>query len=214
MTMLRVLQHRGRMTANQLSAELEVSVRTVLRDVQALSEAGIPIYTVQGAGGGIALLDGFEARLGGITRDEAAGVLLAGQPALADALGLGAAARSTRTTLLGALPVDVRSHATALDGWFFHDPLGRAAPVELRDAIRQLARAIQASIEIELCTGDDPPQTVRPLGLVLEGGSWRLVHLAADATPQIRSLGRGIRAGASGRRFSRPADFDLHAFWN
>ncbi len=213
MTMLLVLQHRGRMTAAQLSAELEVSVRTVLRDVQALSEAGIPIYTVQGSGGGIDLLGGFDTRLGGITRDEAAGVLLAGQPALADSLGLGVAARSARTTLLAALPDDLRPHATALDSWFLHDPDSSAAAPTSRDRIRAIATAIRAVVEVELWPGDAGPEIVRPLGLVLDAGSWQVVHLAADGTPHLRALGPETRVGALGTRFARPEGFDLHAFW-
>ncbi|MBK5332446.1 MAG: HTH domain-containing protein, partial [Ilumatobacteraceae bacterium] len=78
--MLLVLQRRGRLTAMQLADALEVSERTVLRDVEALGEAGVPIFTVQGAGGGIELMDGFQTHLTGLTTDEASSLFLVGQP--------------------------------------------------------------------------------------------------------------------------------------
>src|SRR4029450_9794705 len=90
--MLLVLQRRGGLTARELGAALEVSERTILRDVEALSEAGVPIYASRGSGGGIELMDGFETRLTGLTPQEAECLFLVGQPQVAHRLGPGGAA--------------------------------------------------------------------------------------------------------------------------
>jgi predicted DNA-binding transcriptional regulator YafY len=102
--MLLILQRRGRLTAGELGAALEVSQRTVLRDVEALSETGVPIYATRGAGGGIELMDGFQTRLTGLTQEEAECLFLVGQPQVAHRLGLGATVRSARAKLSSGLP--------------------------------------------------------------------------------------------------------------
>jgi len=210
--MLLSLQHHGRMTAAQLAGELQVSVRTVLRDVEALSAAGVPVYTVQGAGGGVELLDGFQTRLSGVTEKEAGAILLAGQPAVAAALGMGVAAHSTRRKLLQALSPSLAAAAGALDGWFLQDPFGRAGADSAGDQIPLLVRAIELSLEVRLVgTGTVAPH-LRPLALVLETGRWQLVHLGPEG-PLALALHDPAARVVLGRRFTRPADFDLAAFW-
>lgn len=120
--MLLMLQRRGRRTALELAETLEVSERTILRDVEALSEAGVPIFTVQGAGGGIELIDGFQTHLTGLTTDEARCLLLVGQPHVAHRLGLGAPTRTARNKLLAAVPAALAKEADGLSSWFLHDP--------------------------------------------------------------------------------------------
>jgi predicted DNA-binding transcriptional regulator YafY len=208
--MLIALQQRGRMTATQLAAELEVSVRTVLRDVDTLSAAGVPIYAVPGAGGGIEVLDGFRTQLTGFTPDEGAAVLLAGQPALAAALGLEAAASAARRKLLQALPAEPAGAAVGLDTWFLHDP-GR--PDTDPEQLRILARAIRSRVEVRLGpSACAPAEVLRPLGLVLAAGAWLVVHLATDG-PRIRAVTELGAPGVLGRRFTPPDDFDLGRFW-
>jgi predicted DNA-binding transcriptional regulator YafY len=211
-SMLSALEHHGGMTAAKLASELEVSERTVLRDVETLSAAGVPIYTVQGAGGGIHLMEGFRNGLTALTPDEAAALLLAGQADLAALLGLGPAAKSARRKLLQALPPTLATSASSLDDWFVHEPIGRDGRPPTADQLRSLTRAIQIHVEVQLPGADgEPPDTVRPLGLVLAAGSWQLVHLGPDG-PQVRALDHLVGQCTLGRSFSRPADFDLASF--
>src|SRR4051794_41791605 len=120
--MLLLLQRRGRLTARELAATLEVSERTVLRDVEALGEAGVPIRTSRGAGGGIELMGGFETRLTGLTPQEAECLFLVGQPQVAFRLGLAAPTRSVRAKLGTALSPLLAEQAEGLASWFVHDP--------------------------------------------------------------------------------------------
>ena len=120
--MLLVLQRRGRMTARELADTLEVSERTILRDVEAFGEAGVPIVTARGSGGGIELMDGFQTHLTGLTNDEAICLFLVGQPLLAHRLGFGAPSRTARNKLLASVPLVLAEQADRLSTWFFHDP--------------------------------------------------------------------------------------------
>jgi predicted DNA-binding transcriptional regulator YafY len=207
--MLIALQHRGRLTAADLAAELEISVRTVLRDVDTLSAAGVPIYTVQGAGGGIELLDGFRTQLTGLTPAEASVMGLAGQPALAAALGVGPAAVAAYRKMRLALPTNANqaSAATDLDSWFLHDPVGRDGAGRVGEQVARLARAIRARVEVR-CGAE----AFRPLALVLETGAWLLIH-RVDDRPQLTPVSSLPGPLVLGRQFTRPADFDLSAYW-
>ena len=210
--MLLTLQRRGRLTATQLAAELEVSPRTILRDVDALSSAGVPIYAAQGVGGGIELVDRFRTQLTAFSAEEAAALFLAGQPVVAQQLGLGAAAGAARRKLLDALPDALRDSAEAIDGWFVHDPLGRGSTTLPYGELRRLSNAIERAVEVEISLADQPPSAVRPLGVVLAAGSWQLVVLSG-AGPERKCIDtlRGLRITRTA--FTRPAGFDLAAWW-
>jgi predicted DNA-binding transcriptional regulator YafY len=208
--MLILLQRHGRMTAGQLAATLEVTERTVLRDVEALSEAGVPIFTTRGSAGGIALLDGFRTQLTGFTSEEAMALLVVGQPRLAHRLGLGVAIRNARHKLLAALPPQVEQLST----WFLHDPDpwdGHRIP---HGELRRLARSVRERRTVEISFPGRPPVSVDPLGLVLKAGSWLLVVAAPDGQAEAICVDdlRGLRL--TRRRFTPPGDFDLARFWS
>jgi predicted DNA-binding transcriptional regulator YafY len=210
--MLLVLQRRGRMTARELAETLEVSERTVLRDVEALSEAGAPIFAARGAGGGIELLDGFETHLTGLTTDEALCLFLVGQPQVAHRLGLGAPTLTARNKLLDAIAPALAAEADRLSTWFLHDPDPWAGNRIPHGELRRLARSVHRRHEVEVTIAHGPPVALKPLGLVLKAGSWHLVA-SAGAGIDVVCIDELRATRLTNRRFSPPADFNLADFW-
>ncbi len=214
--MLLLLQRRGRMTAEALAETLEVSQRTILRDVDALSEAGVPIFTARGAGGGIDLLDGFQTNLTGLTTNEAFCLFLVGQPQVAHRLGLGAPTVTARAKLLNAIAPVLAAEADSLSDWFVHDPdpwTGNSIP---HGELRRLALSIRQRRKVEISIAVEPHKTVRPLGLVLKAGSWQLVCCNAkkDAGEFEVLCIDGLRTTRlTNQVFVAPPDFNLTEFW-
>jgi predicted DNA-binding transcriptional regulator YafY len=210
--MLLLLQRRGRMTARQLAAALEVSERTILRDVEALGQAGVPICTTRGSAGGIELMDGFQTRLTGLTTDEAECLFLVGQPQVAHRLGLGAPTRTAAHKLTNAVPAALAEHADRLSTWFLHDPDPWAGHRVPHGELRRIARSIRGRRRVELHLDDDPPVTVEPLGLALKAGAWYLV--VADAGAESVICLDDLRATRlTTQRFEPPRGFSLGRFW-
>lgn len=201
--MLLLLQARGRLTAARLADELEVSVRTILRDVEALNGAGVPVYTVRGPEGGIELLDGFRTHLTGLGRREADAVLLAGMPGVATALGLGEAAGAARLKLLSALPAELRQRAESLSSWLHVEP----PPPVPHDRVTRLAGAIRRGRSVRV---DGRP--LAPLGLVLDAGRWFLVADEEEmlVVLPVDGIGRLRVAAQSQPRTEAPDVADLY----
>jgi predicted DNA-binding transcriptional regulator YafY len=210
--MLLVLQRRGRMTAHELAETLEVSERTILRDVDAFSEAGVPIVTIRGAGGGIELLDGFQTHLTGLTTDEALCLFLVGQPQVAHRLGLGAPTRTARNKLLTALPSRLAEEADALATWLLNDPDPWSGNQVPHGELRRLARSIRQRRQIELAFSHGPAITARPVGLALKAGSWHAVCVG-DAAIEVICIDDLRATRLTNRSFVPPLDFVLAAFW-
>ncbi|MET7772809.1 YafY family protein [Nocardia sp. NPDC005366] len=214
--LLLILQTRGRVTAPELAAELEVSVRTVYRDVEALSAAGVPVYSEPGRNGGVRLVDGYRTRLTGLTSDEADAVLLAGLPDAAADLGLGTVLATAQLKVLAALPPELRGRATRIaervhvdaPGWF-HRPDETPTLATVTDALwhdRRLQVRYRRSDRVV-------ERLIDPLGLVLKAGTW---YLVARQRSDIRSyrVSRIETARATDEFFTRPDDFDLSAHWS
>ena len=213
--LLLILQTRGGLTAAELARELEVSVRTVHRDVEALSAAGVPIYADRGPHGGIRLVDGYRTRLTGMTPEEAEALFLSGMPGPAAELGLGTVVTAARLKVLAALPTELRSRASRLVERFHLDAAGWFQASEPVPHLAVVAEAVWQSrrTRIEYGRGDGVVvRLVGPLGLVLKGGVWYLVAVADE---QIRTyrVSRIASAVVLEERALRPAGFDLPTYW-
>ena len=214
-SLLLLLQSRGGQTAAELARELEVSVRTIHRDVDALSASGVPIYADRGPHGGIRLVDGYRTRLTGMTADEAEALFLSGLPGPAAELGLGTVVAAARLKVLAALPVELRARASRLVERFHLDAAAWYHADEPVPLLGPLSEAVWESqkIQIGYDRGDKTVDRVlAPLGLVLKAGVWYLVA-AADGQPRTYRVSRVTRVTALDERVERPADFDLAAFW-
>ncbi|MFJ4200178.1 helix-turn-helix transcriptional regulator [Streptomyces sviceus] len=215
LSLLLSLQSRGQMTARQLAAELQVSVRTVYRDLEALSAAGVPVVASGGPGGGCRLMEGWRSPLLGISAEEATALLAAasGSGPL-ERIALGDALAQARLKLLAALPAAGREQAGTTASRFHIDTQAWFRPPEPVPHLPVLVDAVRQDRRLRLTHASRPDATgaVDPLGLVAKAGVWYLV---------VRS-DRGIRAHRASRiteaellpePFTRPADFDLSAHW-
>jgi predicted DNA-binding transcriptional regulator YafY len=214
-SLLLLLQSRGGQTAAELARELEVSVRTIHRDVDALSASGVPIYADRGPHGGIRLVDGYRTRLTGMTADEAEALFLSGLPGPAAELGLGTVVAAARLKVLAALPTELRARASRLVERFHLDAAAWYHADEPVPLLGPLSEAVWESqrITISYNRGDKTVDRVlEPLGLVLKAGVWYLVA-SADGQPRTYRVSRVMRVVALGESFERPSDFDLSAFW-
>jgi predicted DNA-binding transcriptional regulator YafY len=215
LNLLLLLQTRGGLTAEALSRELEVSVRTVHRDVDALSAAGIPIYAERGPQGGIRLVEGYRTRLTGMTAEEAEAVFLSGLPGPAAELGLGTVVAAARLKVLAALPPELRSRASRLVERFHLDATGWYQAGEPVPHLGVLSEAVWEThrVAVRYRRGDGSVERIlEPLGLVLKAGVWYVVARTDDQLRTYRAS-RVLEARPLEERFERPADFDLPAWW-
>ncbi|TYB41913.1 helix-turn-helix transcriptional regulator [Actinomadura chibensis] len=214
-SMVLLLQSRETMTAAELARELEVSERTVYRDMDALSAAGVPVYAEQGRRGGYRLVGGYRTRLTGLTREEAEALFLSGLPGPAGDMGRADAVAAAELKVLAALPASLRD-APARAGQRFHLDapgwFGGSGPPPL---LRDLARAVWEDETVELRyrrRDGEVARTAEPYGLVLKNGTWYLVARVGDAHRTYR-VDRVTDVRPSGERFDRDDGFDLAAHW-
>jgi predicted DNA-binding transcriptional regulator YafY len=216
-SILLLLQTRGRMTAQQLADELEVSIRTVYRDVDELSNSGIPVYADRGAHGGFQLVEGYRTRLTGLTPEEAETLFLSGYPGQAAQLGLGTVLAAAQLKVLAALPPELRSRASRLRQRFHLDAPGWFQEPDVAPHLQSIAEAVWSDrrLNIRYRRGDDGgpvvERTLDPLGLVSKAGIWYLVGRAAAI--RTYRVSRIIELSILLDRFERPDDFDLAAYW-
>jgi predicted DNA-binding transcriptional regulator YafY len=210
-----LLQAKGRVSASALAAELEVSLRTIYRDIDELSAAGVPVYAERGRAGGFQLLDGWRTRLTGLTALEAQALFLAGLPGPAAELGLAEVMEAAQLKLLAALPAGWQGDASRLGARFHLDPVGwfrGATPVDHLPAIAESVwNERRLRIRYESWSGV-VDREISPLGLVLKSGIWYLAAAIGDDRRTYRLS--NIRAlSVLDERFDRPPDFDLAAYW-
>jgi predicted DNA-binding transcriptional regulator YafY len=217
LSLLLLLQTRGRMTARQLADELEVSIRTVYRDMESLSSAGVPVYADRGPDGGYQLLDGYRTRLTGLTTDEAESLFLTGMPGPAAELGLGAVLAGAELKLLAALPPELRTRAGRIRERFHLDAPGWFRSPEPAPHLTAVADAVwnQRRVRVRYRRWARPQEvtrTLEPLGVVLKAGSWYLVARSGEQTRTYR-VSSILDLEPLAEPFTRPRDFDLTAFW-
>ncbi|MCG8927504.1 YafY family protein [Lentzea sp. CC55] len=216
-SLLLLLQTKGRMTAQALADELEVSVRTIYRDVDSLHAAGVPLYGDAGPSGGYRLLDGYRTRLTGLTEQEAESLFLAGLPGPAAELGLGEAVSAAQLKLMAALPSPMRDRASRRAERFHLDAPSWYYDPERSPFLEVVADAVWRSRLLEVGyrrwrAPEDVTRVLRPLGLVLKAGRWYLVaqgqtRISTYRVSQIRSV------TVLEESFERPEGFDLAAHW-
>ncbi|MFC5822500.1 helix-turn-helix transcriptional regulator [Nonomuraea insulae] len=217
LSLLLLLQTRGRMTAPELAGELEVSVRTVYRDVEALSSAGVPVYADRGPAGGYQLLDGYRTRLNGLTAEEASSLFLAGLPGPAAELGLAEVAANAELKLLAALPPEPRSHASRMRERFLLDVPGWYRSADDVPHLSAVAEAVWDQRVLHMTYRRwgqrEVDRVIHPYGLVLKGGSWYLVAAPPEGSARTYRVARILTLETLPDRFARPEGFDLGEFW-
>ncbi|WP_405391290.1 YafY family transcriptional regulator [Streptomyces sp. NBC_01102] len=214
--MVLLLQSRPAMTAAELAKELEVSERTVTRDAQALSEAGVPVYADRGRAGGYRLVGGYRTRLTGLARHEAEALFLSGLPSALREMGLDDAASAARLKVSAALLPSLRDASRTaaqrfhLDapGWF-HEP----ATPELLPAVAEAVWDDRPVLVRYLRGGTrEVERELSPYGLVLKAGVWYLCARAGEDF-RVYRIDRFTAVTVSEARFTRDEDFDLPGFW-
>jgi predicted DNA-binding transcriptional regulator YafY len=209
---LLVLQARGRVTAEELARELEVSVRTARRDLEGLAMAGIPVYSQPGRGGGWTLIGGSRTDLSGLTAAEARTLFLVAGPSTATPQ-----VKAALRKLVQALPASFRSDAEAAAGAVVLDPAGwdhgaLPAPAHL-DALQQaVIDGMQVRLGYTRGDGAASERVVHPLGLVVKNQVWYLIAQTAAGQRTFR-VSRVRSVEPTGDAAERPEGFDLAAAW-
>ncbi|MEV4165763.1 helix-turn-helix transcriptional regulator [Nonomuraea dietziae] len=217
-----LLRQHGRLSAAALARELEVSTRTVLRDIEALSAAGVPVYAERGRHGGFALLPGFRTELTGLNHDEALALLVAGSRRGAQAFGLGSALASAMLKVVDALPESYRDTAAGAAERLLIDPetdllSRRLVDEEVPDAIvAEVLRAVFAGhkLQIHYAAVDQSPKwrTVDPIGLVTVRDRGYLLATRSGADRTYR-LSRILAAKELAEPAQRPDRVNLDRAW-
>ena len=216
LSILLLLQVHRRLTARELARRLEVSERTIHRDMEALSGAGVPVYAERGAGGGWFLPEAYRTQAPGLSETEVQALFLTGPARLLADLGLDQASKAAFIKLLAALPAMARRDAeyarqrihVDAAGWYEAEENIAALPA-LQEAVwqeRKLCLAYQRA------DGATVERLVDPLGLVAKGRVWYLIA-AVEGEPRTYRVSRVRDARTTDQPSARPAGFDLAAYW-
>ncbi|MFF7625060.1 helix-turn-helix transcriptional regulator [Streptomyces cyaneofuscatus] len=219
--MVLLLQSRPVMSAAELAAELEVSERTVTRDAQALSEAGVPVYAERGRAGGYRLVGGYRTRLTGLARNEAEALFLSGLPSALREMGLEDAASAARLKVSAALLPSVRDASASAAQRFHLDAPSWYHEPEPPDALPAVADAVWDDRLLRTRyrkgghgrNGTEVARELAPYGLVLKAGVWYLCAKVGDDF-RVYRIDRFTSVEPADERFERDGTFDLPAFWD
>lgn len=231
LSILMLLQARGKMTAQELAEELEVSERTVYRDLEALSASGVPVLTERGPGGGVTLPAKYRTDLTGLTESEVRGLFMSIMPGTLTELGMGKAIEAAMRKLAAALPAVQRQGAERVRGLVHVDTAQWFRPAEEVYYLKLLQEAVWGSLHITMryqaSSGARSRFFVSPYGLVAKAGVWYLVGASLrerrvygvanvkEARQDIATfrVSRIITAELTDESFQRPANFDLASYW-
>jgi predicted DNA-binding transcriptional regulator YafY len=216
LSVLMLLQARGRMTAEELAEELEVSVRTIYRDMDALSAAGVPVYGERGPGGGCALLNSYRTTLTGLTQDEVRALFMLSIPAPLTELGVDQELKAALLKLSASLPPTRRPDEERTRQRIHLDSVGWSEAKEPVPYLQTVQKAVWDDRKLYI-TYRLPFQTqaewlVEPYGLVAKASIWYLVG-GRDGHIRVYRVSRVLDARPAKETFERPSDFDLVAFW-
>jgi len=218
LSLLMILQTRGRVSAQALAEALEVSVRTIHRDVDELSASGVPIWADRGRLDGFQLQPRWRTKVNRLTAPEAQAMFLGGLPGPASELGLGEAMASAQLKLLAALPDGWREDARRVSARFHLDPIDWYRGPSATDHLPAIAQAVwserRVAMRYESWKGE-VSRRVDPLGLVLKAGIWYLAAQVGTDKRGVRTyrLSNILDLEITDEPFERPADFDLAAWW-
>jgi len=213
-SLLLLLQLRGQLTAAELAAHFEVSIRTIHRDVESLGAAGVPVEALRGPAGGYRLSGGYRTKLTGLTASEAEALFVA--PAPAAELGLGGVLTNARLKVLSALPPDLQERASRAERYFHLDTRGWFRAEDTVPHLPTIAAATWQGRRLSARYREGSrvvQRTLDPLGLVLKGGAWYLVaHRSAGMRVYRVSRFASVRVREEG--FERPEGFELASYWD
>jgi predicted DNA-binding transcriptional regulator YafY len=217
LSLLLLIQTRGKLTVSKLADELEVSERTIYRDITALSAAGVPVYAARGPGGGVRLIEEYRTTLTGLTPDETRALFMMSIPAPLTQLGLGEKFRGALLKLSAALPETRREDEARtrqrihLDSsWWFQSE----QPVPCLQTIQQALfqdRRLRIKVRWEFFNAEFE-QEAEPYGLVAKANIWYLVY-GRGGTPHVTRVSQIVEAEIRPEGFTRPPEFELEAFW-
>ena len=216
LSILLLLQVHRRVTARDLAKRLEVSERTILRDMEALSGSGVPVTAERGAGGGWSLLDNYQTKLTGLSAAEIQSLFVARQPRLMADLGLQHEAEAALIKLQASLPAGTREQADFARERILIDARGWRDSAESLSCLPVLLDAVWRGRRVRFLysrvLGEATERAGDPLGLVAKGSVWYLVAIA-DGEPRTYRVSRISGAAILDQPVARPADFDLAAYW-
>jgi len=217
LNLLLLLQNRGKMSSRQLAELLEVSERTIVRDIEALSAAGIPVYAERGSRGGWVLADSYRTNLTGMRPEEIVSLLLANHNELLKDLGIQGDFQAAYQKLLAAAPAPIRQDAELIRERLHIDGAGWHASEEAFPWLSAVQEAVWAQRKLRIRYRKEEGITERiihPLGLVAKRNVW---YVAAEQEPdgELRTfrISRLEEASLLDETFMRPEGFDLAAYW-
>jgi predicted DNA-binding transcriptional regulator YafY len=217
LSLIMLLQSRGQMSAKDLADELEVSERTIYRDITALSASGVPVYASRGPGGGVRLIEEYQTTLTGLTPDETRALFMMNIPAPLAQLGMDEKFKAALLKLSASLP-DTRRADESLtrqrilldSSWWFQSEQDVPCLQTIQQALWQ-DRRLHIKVRWEFFNTEFE-QEADPYGLVAKANIWYLVY-GRGGTPHVTRVSQIVEAESTPIVFSRPPEFQLEAFW-